>query len=426
MISMQIQENQKAIATSVRRSCNSGISNCLVITQRFPFPPDRGDRIRSYQMLKFLSRRSTVWLACTADEMPTPDQLQHVRQFCDGGVAVHQVGPVSRSVGAATRLVCGRSATQGAFHSRAMHRTLDEWSQFQSFDAAVAYCSSMGPYLNSLRRRPRRVLLDLVDLDSQKWWDYAAASRGWRRWLYRLEAHRVHQLEQRLAQHSDHITLVSQQEVDLFSRQHPGYPAVALTNGVDTEYFSPTAIPAAKVEGLKQGTPQFVFAGVLNYQPNTSGIRWFCQEVWPLIRQRWPAAHIDIVGRTPTNEVLALEAISGVRVVGSVPDVRPYTLAADIAIAPLRIARGIQNKVLEGLAMARPVIATPQAATGIDPNPGLLVASSPQQWLEAVETLFASSEGKRDRGLAGREHVELHYSWDARLQPLEHLLSLGE
>lgn len=292
-------------------------------------------------------------------------------------------------------------------------------------DAVLTYCSSMGPYLNALHSRPKRVVLDLVDLDSQKWRDYAAANTGWRRWLYGVEAQRVHQLESDLIRSSDEVLLVSQQEADLFAQHHNGHPAVALTNGVDTEYFSSTTIPEVELKGLRRGTPQFVFVGVLNYQPNTSGVIWFCRQVWPLIRQRWPDAHVDIVGRSPIKDIMALGDITGVQVVGSVPDVRPYILAADVAIAPLQIARGIQNKVLEALACGRPVIATAQAAAGIEPNAGLLVATTPQQWVDAIATLSANDQSQVDRGAAGRQFVEQHYSWEVKLQPLAHLLGLG-
>lgn len=400
------------------------VRNCLLITQRFPYPPDRGDRIRSYQMLRFLSRRSRVWLACTADEDPTAEQLEHVRELCGGEVAVHRIGRGERLVGAASHMALRRSATQGAFYSRSMYRTLARWSQSHKLDAVLSYCSSMGPYLQALHQRPPKVVLDLVDLDSQKWHDYADASGGLKRWIYRLEARRVHQLERRLAAASDHVVLVSPQEAELFQHHHNGHRAEALGNGVDTEYFAPDAITADRVAAHRRGQPQFVFVGVLNYHPNTSGICEFCDTIWPAIRHLWPAAHLDIVGRSPTTDVLSLGLIPGVRVVGSVDDVRPYLLAADVAIAPLRIARGVQNKVLEALASGLPVIATPQAATGVAPSPGLVTAAGTEQWLEAIRTLTATPEHHHRIGQAARHHVQQHSSWEAKLQPLTGYLGL--
>ncbi len=306
-----------------------------------------------------------------------------------------------------------------------MYQTLARWSQTHKLDAVLTYCSSMGPYLTALHRRPPKIVLDLVDLDSQKWRDYAQASGGFKRWLYRLEARRVHQLEQRLAQASDHVVLVSEQEATLFQHHHHGHTAAALCNGVDTEYFTPSAVAADQVVAHRLGEPQCVFVGVLNYQPNSEGMIWFCRNVWPQIRKRWPAAHVDIVGRSPTPEVLALGLIPGVRVVGPVADVRPYLLAADVAIAPLRIARGVQNKVLEALASARPVIASPQAATGIEPSPGLLVADAAEHWLEALQTLTTSDQHRQRLGQAARQHVQQHFSWEAKLQPLSQLLDVA-
>ncbi len=406
-------------------SCDATLKNCLLITHRFPYPPDRGDRIRSYQILRYLSRRSRVWLACTTDEDPTAQQIDHVRDLCGGEVSVHRIGRRGRLIGAASQMAIRRSATQGAFHSRAMHQTLSRWSRQNTLDAVLTYCSSMGPYLGALHRRPPKVVLDLVDLDSQKWRDYAAASVGLKKWLYTLEARRVHQLEQRLSHASDHVVLVSQQEAELFQQQHQGQTASALCNGVDTDYFAPDAVEPASVTPLRRGNPQFVFVGVLNYQPNTEGIVWFCRQIWPRIRHLWPDAHIDIVGRSPAVDVLALGTIAGVHVVGPVPDVRGHLLAADIAIAPLQIARGIQNKVLEALASARPVIASPQAATGIDPSPGLLVATTPEQWVEMAKSLVTRASHRNRVGRAAREHVQQHFSWDAKLQPLSDFLGLG-
>ena len=402
-----------------------GQKHCLLLTQRFPYPPDRGDRIRSYQILRYLSARAKVWLACTTDEHPTAEQIDHVRELCDGNVAVHRIGRPGRLIGAAAHMSLRRSATQGAFYSRAMHRTLAEWSRRQPLDAVLTYCSSMGPYLRALHRRPPKVVLDLVDLDSQKWRDYASASGGFKKWLFRLEAARVHQLEQRLARDSDHVVLVSEQEAELFQHHHHGHTAGALCNGVDTEYFAPDAIAAGEVQQWRRGNPQFTFVGVLNYQPNSEGIIWFCKQIWPRLRQLWPQATLDIVGRSPTYDVLALSTIPGIRVVGPVPDVRPYLLAADLAIAPLRIARGIQNKVLEALASARPVIATPQAAAGIDPAPGLNVAHNPQQWIDAIQQLTADPNLHHHQATAARLHVQSHYSWDAKLQPLSQYLGLN-
>jgi polysaccharide biosynthesis protein PslH len=403
---------------------NNAKKNCLLITQRFPYPPDRGDRIRSYQILRFLSRRSRVWLACTSDEDPTSDQIAHVRQLCDGEVSVHRIGRRGRLISAASQMAFQRSATQGAFYSRSMYRTLARWTRSHKMDAVLTYCSSMGPYLKALHQRPPKVVLDLVDLDSQKWRDYADACGGFKRWLYRLEARRVHQLEKRLAGASDHVVLVSQQEAELFQHHHNGRSADALCNGVDTEYFAPGVIPADCVAVHRRGQPQFVFVGVLNYQPNTSGIIWFCKTIWPAIRHLWPAAHLDIVGRSPTTDVLSLGTIAGVQVVGSVADVRPYLLAADVAVAPLQIARGVQNKVLEALASSLPVIATPQAATGVAPSPGLVTATAPEQWLEAIRTFTATPDHHHRIGQAARHHVQQHYSWEAKLQPLTAYLGL--
>jgi sugar transferase (PEP-CTERM/EpsH1 system associated) len=281
----------------------------------------------------------------------------------------------------------------------------------------------MGQYISSFRQRPKQVIVDLVDVDSQKWRDYVGTTRGARKLLYRVEAERVRALEARLAKNANWMTVVSEEEANLYRSIHPSSAVHAVSNGVDQEYFSPRALPESTYRDVRQADPQMVFVGVLDYWPNEQGLDWFAKHILPRILQRYPAAELQIVGRRPSTKVQELTKVPGVRLVGEVDDVRPYVLASHFAIAPLKIARGVQNKVLEALACGRPVIATHEAATGIEHAGGILIADTPEQWLDAIAAL---REGGRAQSLsqAARKGCEQGYSWDAKLQPFLDMLGL--
>jgi sugar transferase (PEP-CTERM/EpsH1 system associated) len=283
----------------------------------------------------------------------------------------------------------------------------------------------MGQYVSSFVRRPRKLVVDLVDVDSQKWSDYAASTGGLKRLLYRWEAGRVRRLEAKLATLSDSITVVTPEESELYRSVHPTRRAQAVGNGVDLDYFGPEALKRGDWEGYRTASPQMVFVGVLDYWPNEQGLEWFVRAVMPRILAKYPNAQLQVVGRRPSGKVQELAKQPGVRLVGEVADVRPYVLASHFVIAPLKIARGVQNKVLEGLACGRPVIATQEAATGIENMGGMIVANEPDAWLQAVDRLQDPAESARMAEQA-RSGCERHCSWDAKLRPMLSLLGLQD
>jgi sugar transferase (PEP-CTERM/EpsH1 system associated) len=262
-------------------------------------------------------------------------------------------------------------------------------------------------------------VIDLIDVDSQKWLDYAEADRGPRAWLYRTEGCRLRRLERGIADWARAVTLVSEAEAELYHRSCPGASAHAISNGVDLDAFRPGPGPLAGEQGC-------VFVGALDYRPNVDGAIWFSREVWPEIRRHHPRATLALVGRRPTPAVRRLAEQPGIEVVGQVPDVRPYVAKAAVALAPLRIARGIQNKVLEALAMGKAVVASPQALVGLRAQPGVhaLAASTPREWADAVSRLLENESLRQQLGSAGRRYVEDHHRWDTCLEPFATLLGL--
>jgi sugar transferase (PEP-CTERM/EpsH1 system associated) len=388
----------------------------LYLAHRVPFPPDKGDRIRTYHQLRWLGRRADVYLACLADEPVTAD----IRDALEGlarRVAVVPVGGWSRRLRMFASLVRGRTATEGAFASGALSSTITEWAQEVRFDACLASASSMVPYMQLPALRWTPAIVDLVDVDSQKWLDYAAASRGPRSWLYRLEGHRLRCLERPLPTWARGVLLTSTAEVDLYRQFADDGPIYSINNGVDLDYFR----PAPPAEGAS-----CVFVGALDYRPNVDAACWFCREVWPDVVRRRPDARLVLVGRQPVPAIRRLGELPGVIVVGQVPDVRPHVAEATVVVAPLRIARGVQNKVLEALAMAKATVASSAALGGIRAVSGqhLLAADSPAEWVDALLRLFDHAELRRTLGTAGRRYVEEQHSWDSRLQPLEDILGL--
>ncbi|HTU22367.1 MAG TPA: TIGR03087 family PEP-CTERM/XrtA system glycosyltransferase [Gemmataceae bacterium] len=401
----------------------SSLSNVLFLAHRVPYPPDKGDRIRTFHLLRFLSQRARVHLACLADEPVPDDTLLSLKRYCER-VAIVPVGGWSRWFRVCFSLVRGGTASEGAFYVPELWGVLCRWANETRFDVSVASASSIASYLRLEELRGVPAVIDLMDVDSQKWFDYAASRRGARAWLYRTEGRRLRRLEQSISDWAHAVTLVGEAEVAIYRRFCPCGPVQAITNGVDLDYFQPT--PPVGPASRRSEEPSCVFVGALDYLPNVEGSLWFCRKVWPEVRRRRPEAKLYLVGRRPNPAVQRLAGLPGVELVGQVPDVRPYLAGGALTVVPLQIARGVQNKVLESLAMARPTIASPQALAGLNAQPGahLLQASSPEEWLQTILALFDDPTLAQRLGEAGRRYAEEHHCWERCLQSFAPLLGL--
>ena len=387
----------------------------LFLTHRVPYPPNRGDRIRSYNLLRFLARRYRVYLACLSDEPANNESLCALEELCEA-LAVAPLGRVARWLRATATLARGGPATTGLFQSPRLRRTVERWCHANQFDCVVAFCSSMAQYMEAAEHQNARSVIDLVDVDSQKWFDYASSSSGLKRWLFNLEGRRVRQLESRLAADGRAIAVVSPDEAELLGSFAPCANVTAIPNGVDTEYFDGNS--------PSPGSESAVFVGALNYRANIGGLQWFCENVWPQVLTKHPHAHFRIVGLQPVEAVRRLVRVPGVEIVGEVPDVRPYLRQSTLVVAPLQVARGLQNKVLEALAMSKPVVASPQALTGLRLEAGrhAVCAETAPQWIDRISELFTDPARCQDLGQSGRYYVLQHHSWDRCLEPLAGLL----
>lgn len=394
----------------------------LLLTHRPPFPPDKGDKIRSFHMLRHLAGRHEVHLATLVDDAA---DLAHLPELATRvrSVAHARIDAPLRRPFAALSLLGGRSASVAFFHCAALQRDIDRLIDTVDFDVVLAYSSPMAEYVLRSRHAAGRLvrarkLVDYIDVDSAKWSDYAARG-GWRAIAWRAEARALAAHERCVARRFDQLFLTSAQEADAFPDPIQRPRIVALPNGVDLSFFAPTPGPGAG------DRPRLVFTGVMDYLPNVEGVAWFAAQVWPSIRAAHPEAQFDIVGSRPSPLVRELGREPGINVTGRVEDVRRYLAAAHVSVAPLQIARGVQNKVLEAMAMARPVVATSAAACGVAARHGheLLVADDPGAFAAAVLELLRDRQLAASIGQGARACVERHHCWDRSFAILDGLLS---
>lgn len=396
----------------------------LFLAHRIPYPPDRGDKIRSWHVLKHLSQFATVHLACFADDEADAAHLPALREAMGASLGEAFVSPISPSrllwlaKAYTQRLTINEAAMSSADLQSFVERIVVE----RPIAGLYAFSVQMARFVPPGFRRP--FVMDFVDFDSAKYADYARTSGFPGRLVYEREARKMLALERATAIRADVSLFVSEAEAGLFraKAQMPQADIRAMSNGIDLDFYDPAA-DFAPIE--TPCPPLIVFTGQMDYRPNVEAVRAFARNVMPKIRKLYDARFV-IVGRRPDPSVRELAGRDGVIVTGEVPDVRPWLAAASVVVAPLTIARGIQNKVLEAMAMGRPVVASPGAFEGIDAVPGrdLLVADGAAEQSDAILTLWEEPELAAAIGRAGRTRMVDHYSWDAQLAPLAGMLGL--
>jgi sugar transferase (PEP-CTERM/EpsH1 system associated) len=392
----------------------------LFLAHRIPYPPEKGEKIRAWHQLEHLARRFTVDLACLVDDRADLAHLPFLRSIC---AEVEAPLVASRAEAAARALIGlrpGRPLSLSWFGHPALRRYVATGLRARRWDAAFVYSSAMAPYLMGAAAQGLPRVLDLVDVDSEKWAAYAAEARPPMRWVYAREARTLLAFERRAVMEFDRGIFVSAEEMRHFASLAPETAARLdhVDNGVDLARFD----PAESQPNPFGATPAIIFTGTMSYRPNVDAVAWFADAVLPRLATRLTPPEFWIVGANPAPAVQALAARPGIRVTGTVPDVRPYLAHAAIAVAPLRIARGIQNKVLEAMAMARPVVATPQAFEGVRARPGeeLLVADGAEAMVAAIAAVLDGGHpglGERGRAAVLREH-----DWGGTLRRLDALL----
>ena len=397
------------------------MSEILFLAHRVPFPPDRGDKIRSNHLLRRIAEIAPVHVGALADDAADMAQEHELAALAASHCLVRRSAPLPLAALAA--LGQGRPVSLAAFASARLQRWVNHVLETRPIAAIFVFSGQMAQYVPPAFRG--RVVMDFVDVDSAKFEAYAQTGALPRRLLYAREARLMRRFEEQTARRVTTSLFITAQERALFeSRLEQGaLPDVrALGNGIDTELFDPAAVsPAPELAG---DGPSIVFTGQMDYAPNITAVELFAREVMPRIRAVHPDARFAIVGRAPTAAVRALAGVNGTLVTGAVPDVRPWLAGADIVTAPLLIARGVQNKVLEAMAMARPVLLTPAAATGIGAADGVhfVQAEAPITLAERALALLADKAAADVMGAAARRFVIAECGWDRVLAPLRALL----
>lgn len=361
----------------------------LYLVHRIPYPPNKGDKVRSFHILRHLARSYRVYLGTFVDRAEDAPHVETLHEWCAEVCAI-PLSPARARLASLRGLLSGEALSLPYYRSRGLQDWVEATVRAQGVRRAVAFSGPMAQYLDhaGLERR----VVDFCDVDSAKWTDYAGA-RAWpMSWLYRREGARLLAFERDVAAATDASIFVTDAEADLFRRVAPEVSGrvVAMPNGVDAEFFSPGA---GHANPYPAGGPVVAFTGAMDYWPNVDAVVWFVQDILPLLRRSRADLRFYIVGMNPAPAVLALAGPSVV-VTGSVPDVRPWIQHAQVVAAPLRIARGIQNKVLEAMAMARPVVVSASSATGLAGEPGhdFEVAATSDEFAARIFGLLADPE----------------------------------
>lgn len=385
----------------------------LFLAHRFPYPPTFGSRVRAFNVIKHLARSHEVTLISlvrsAAEAQAATGMARHCHDF--QVIAVRRWAQVMKLLLATPTSL---TASEAYFHSRRLRRLIERLLGARSFDAVFVNASSVGRYVEHARGLVK--LIDFCDVDSRKWLDYASFKPWPLSAGYRWEAMRLAAVERRLARHFEAVAVATEAEAASLRTLGVTRHIDVFPNGVDLEYFQPADTPF--------DADLITFLGRMDYYPNAQCMARFCHEVLPRLQRARPRLRLQLVGADPTAAVRRLGRLPGVTVTGTVPDVRPYLWRSALTVAPLEIARGTQNKILESMAMGLPAVCSPIAAAGIEALPGehLLVAERPEQWCEQILRVSADPALRQRLGTAARAHVEARYTWSCSMQRVDRML----
>ena len=398
------------------------VNRMLYLTHRIPFPPNKGDKIRSFNILQFLAKEYEVVLATLIDD---PDDMKAIPQLRDqvSQILYSRIDRPGRKLFSLLGIFSGKSISVRHFYSNNLQEQIDELLDETHFDVILCSSSPTAEYLLRSRHRHGRLekifkIMDLIDVDSYKWQQYAERSSLVSASVYRYEADKLRSYELEVYDYFQKVLLVSEKEKSYFPKGDPQTKVHAVGNGVNLDYFDPTSHTP-----MENDHPTIVFTGMMDYWPNVEGMSWFVNDVFPQVKEELTDIRLIVVGGRPTRKVLGWESIDGVSVTGFVDDVREYIGMADVCIAPLRVARGIQNKVLEAMAMGKAVVATQSALEGIGLTLGVhaISADSAAEFSSELVALLKDSNRSKEIGIQARQFVIKNCSWSAKLGRLQEL-----
>ena len=390
----------------------------LFLAHRTPFPPNKGEKIRAYNILAQLAKRHSVSMAYWVD---SPDDIAHVstlREICQGSVTPVYLNTWRAIVRGAKSLLCGRSFSEGYFYSPKFQLLVDELLRYEKHDLVYAFSSVMAQFTMGTHDIP--TIVDFVDVDSDKWGQLAQFKTFPFSTFCCLEQTRLCRYELALSRWARRILFVSRAEANLFKRLGGNGSVAVLPNGVDSDLLRlpqrkpPPSFISCHNSAANCPVVRLLFVGTMNYYPNTDAVLYFVKEILPLVQKRYPQVNFEIVGRFPPRSVRRLNGVSGVRVLGEVVDVHACLMEADVSVAPMRIARGVQNKVLEAMSVGVPVVATSEAVKGIRVVDGVevLIGDNPEEFAAQIDRVLSDGALYERISTKARSRVMESYSWE--------------
>ena len=403
----------------------------LYIAHRIPYPPNKGDKIRTFNEIKYLSASHEIHLACLADNPEDMQYKNNLKKYCRK-VKIISLNTKFAKIKSLIALFSTTPLSVRYFYSGLLQTTINDWASVTQYDAVLCFSSPMAEYLfqspalnPSINSNGPVLIMDFCDMDSEKWGQYANKSRFPLTFVYKVERKRLFKYEKHINNTFHHSVFVSQGEADLFIKLYTSAKKItAIPNGVDDDYFSPSSNFKHLKSRPDKSSPVLVFTGAMDYYANIEGVTWFCNKILPMIKNEFPKIQFYIVGSNPGDRVKALANIENVIVTGWVKDIRPYYFFADICVVPLRIAAGVQNKVLEAMAMGKPVVTTAKALEGINAVTGehIIAEDKSQNFANSVTMLLKKSEMRKKMGAKARQFVKQKYNWKTNISIFEHLI----
>ena len=396
----------------------------LFLCHRMPYPPNKGDKITTFNLMKYLSERFELYLGSFIDDEFDNQYVNDVKAYCKD-VKFIDITQRRHVVSGIKSLFIREPVSTVHYRSNELQRWVHDTIEKYSINYLFVYSSGMSQFVDFPEYTSKKRVLDMADVDSDKWRQYCENKPFYSKVIYAREYKLLKALEQRVLRDFDAVTLITDEERDLFRSISPkafSEKIITLSNGVDTDYFDPSASFDYTDRPAVDG-PSICFTGAMDYWANEDAVVWFCEKVWPQIKEKCPELTFYIVGGKPSDNVKKLSLNSGVVVTGRVVDVRPFVMHSALAIATLRIARGVQNKVLEAMSMAKPVVMTSMAQEGI----GLplsqqpLVLDNEEEMASCILNLINNSEQLQTIGNQNRDWIIKRYSWNGALSPLDQL-----
>jgi len=383
----------------------------LFLCHRVPYPPNKGDKLRAFNIIKYLSKEHEIYLVSLYDDKKDRRYLSGLEQFCRES-SFFYLNPLLAKIKGFFCLLFNQPISLGYFYSRRMKSKVNDLIKTKKPDLVYVYSSSMAQYVMN---EDTKKIMDFVDCDSAKWGQYSRYARLPLSLVYAREQRLLEAYEKKIAREFDRFIVATEAEKNEFSRFLDIEKFIVLHNGVDADFFR--FVPLAQEKRL-------IFTGEMNYFANIDGVIYFCKEILPIIRKKVPEVKFYIVGRNPTHSVKVLARMEGVFVTGLAEDTREYFKNAAVSVVPLRIAQGIQNKVLEAMASGLSVVTTSKAISGLKPGAekNLLVADNPQDFAAKVIMLLEDSDSRKRLGEGARRYVEENYNWERNLSGLKEVL----